>query len=95
VFSNAASCQLRNTLDGPSTVLKQGQDLLITRLGRLDRDTVKRIFTIARFGMMDQKQIKRLKSGGATDPAAAAIDEWTDTFMSRIAEIKSAQNCRM
>jgi hypothetical protein len=95
VFTNAASCQLRNPMDGPSSVLKQGQDLLITRLGRLDRDTVKRIFTIARFGMMDQKQIKRLKSGGAADPAAAAIDEWTDTFMSRVAEIKSAQNCRM
>jgi hypothetical protein len=26
---------------------------------------------------------------------AAAIDEWTDTFMSRVAEIKAAQNCRM
>ena len=95
VFTNAAACQLRNTMDGPSNVLKQGQDLLVARLARLDRDTVKRIFTIARFGMMDQKQIKRLKSAGAPDPAAAAIDEWTDTFMNRVAEIKAAQNCRM
>jgi hypothetical protein len=44
--------------------------------------------------MMDQKQIKRLKASGAQNVEDAALNEWTDTFMKRIEEIKTAQNCK-
>jgi hypothetical protein len=94
VFSNAASCQLRATLSGDSRVLKEAQDLVAQRLARLDVSTVKSIFRLARFQLMDQKQIQRLRSSGSSDPEAAALDEWTNAFMKRVEEIKSAQNCK-
>jgi hypothetical protein len=44
--------------------------------------------------MADQQQVKRLRSKGAPNVDEAALDEWTDAFMKRIEEIRSARNCR-
>jgi len=74
--------------------LKEAQDLLITRLGALDRARVRAIFQVARFDIMDQKQLTRLRASGAADVSAAALDEWTDVFMSHIDEIRNARNCK-
>jgi len=94
VFVNPATCELRATLLGDKQVLKEAQDLMVQRVGHLDRETVKSIFRTARFQMMDQKQLKRLRQGGVQDAAAAALDEWTNVFMKRIDEIRAAQNCK-
>jgi hypothetical protein len=75
-------------------VLKEAQDLMIQRLSRLDRDTVKSIFRVARFNMMDQEQIGRLRAKGSQNVDEAALDEWTDVFMKRIEEIRTAKNCK-
>jgi hypothetical protein len=94
VFTDPQSCELRATLDGDKQVLKEAQDLMIQRLGRLDPQTVKTIFSVARFQMMDQKQLHRLRDSGSQNPEEAALDEWTNTFLKRIQEIKSATNCK-
>jgi len=67
---------------------------MIQRVSRLDRDTVKSIFRVARFNMVDQDQVRRLKSKGAQNVDEAALDEWTDVMMKRIEEIRSAKNCK-
>jgi hypothetical protein len=94
VFTNLQTCELLATLDGDKQVLKEAQDLMIQRVGRLDPTTVRAIFTVARFQMMDQKQLRRLRDSGSQNPEEAALDEWTNTFLKRIQEIKSAQNCK-
>jgi hypothetical protein len=94
VFINPQACELRATLDGDKQVLKEAQDLMIQRLARLDPETVRRIFSVARFQMMDRKQVKRLRHGGSQNPEESALDEWTNTFLRRIQEIKSATNCK-
>jgi hypothetical protein len=94
VFTNPQSCELRATLDGNKHVLKEAQELMIQRLGRLDPQTVRTIFSAARFQMMDQKQLHRLRDSGSQSPEEAALDEWTNTFLKRIQEIKSATNCK-
>jgi hypothetical protein len=94
VFSDPQTCGLRATLDGDKQVLKEAQDLMIQRLGRLDPQTVRAIFTEARFQTMDQKQLRRLRDSGSQNPEEAALDEWTNTFLKRIQEIKSALNCK-
>jgi hypothetical protein len=94
VFVNPQTCELRATLDGEKQVLKEAQDLLIERLARLDPQTVRTIFSVARFQMMDQKQLRRLRDGGSQNPEQAALDEWTNTFLKRTQEIKSATNCK-
>jgi hypothetical protein len=94
VFLNGDNCELRATLLGDKQVLKESQDLMIQRLSRLDRETVKSIFRVARFDVMDQEQIKGLHSKGTQNVGEAALDEWTDTFMKRIAEIRTAKNCK-
>jgi hypothetical protein len=94
VFTNAADCELRATMDGDKQVLKEAQDLMVQRVARLDAQTVKTIFRTARFQMMDQKQIRRLRASGSQNAEEAALDEWTNTFLKRIEEIRSAQNCR-
>ena len=94
VFTNPQACELRATLDGDKHVLKEAQELMIQRLGRLDPQTVRTIFSVARFQMMDQKQLRRLRDGGSQNPEEAALDEWTNTFLKRIQEIKSATNCK-
>ena len=93
VFVNLANCELRATLDGDKQVLKEAQDLMIQRLARLDRPTVRAIFTTARFDMVDQKQLQKLHSGSG-DAGQAALDQWTDTFMKRIEEVRTAKNCK-
>lgn len=93
VFSNAATCELRATLGGDKRVLKDAQDLMIQRLSRLDAQTVKSIFRVARFQIMDQKQLRRLRESGSADAESAALEEWTSTFLKRIEEIRGAQNC--
>ena len=85
---------MRATLLGDKQVLKESQDLMIQRLSRLDRETVKSIFRVARFNIMDQEQVKRLRSKGSRNVDEAALDEWTDTFMKRIEEIRAAKNCK-
>jgi hypothetical protein len=75
-------------------VLQEAQELLVRRLEKLDRASVKAIFAAARFHMVDQKQLERLRHGGAADPEDAALNEWTDVFMSRVAELRAARNCR-
>jgi hypothetical protein len=94
VFTNPQSCELRATLDGNKHVLKEAQELMIQRLGRLDPQTVRTIFSVARFQMMDQKQLHRLRDSGSQSPEEAALDEWTNTLLKRIQEIKSATNCK-
>lgn len=94
VFVNLHNCELRATLDGDKRVLKEAQDLMIQRLVRLDRDTVKGIFNVARFNLMDQKQLQKLRSTGSADAGDAALNQWTDTFMKRIEEIRTAKNCK-
>jgi len=73
--SDPQTCDLRATLDGDKQVLKEAQDLMIQRLGRLDPQTVRAIFTEARFQTMDQKQLRRLRDSGSQNPEEAALDE--------------------
>jgi len=94
VFVKPESCELRATLLGDSRVLKAAQDLMIRRVARLDHDTVKSIFRVARFNMMDQEQVQRLRSSGAANVDEAALDEWTNVFLSRVQEIRAATNCK-
>jgi hypothetical protein len=94
VFLDGERCELRATLLGDKQVLKEAQDLMIQRLSRLDRETVKSIFRVARFNIMDQEQVKRLRAKGSQNVDEAALDEWTDTFMKRIEEIRTAKNCK-
>jgi hypothetical protein len=94
VFTDAGNCVLRATLDGDKRVLKEAQDLMIERIARLDSQTVKAIFRQARFNMMDQEQVARLRKSGAKDVDEAALDEWTGVFLKRLDEIRSAKNCK-
>ena len=94
VFLNPANCEVRATLLGDKQVLKEAQDLMIQRLARLDRETVKAVFRVARFNMTDQKQVSRLRASGAQNVDEAALDEWTNTFLKRIEEIQTAQHCK-
>ena len=94
VFVDSGSCVLRAPLLGDKQVLKEAQDIMIQRLTRLDHDTVKAIFRIARFQMMDQKQLGRLRANSVQNVEEAALDEWTNTFMKREDEIRAARNCK-
>jgi len=94
VFVNPANCELRDPLLGDKQVLKEAQDVIIQRMVRLDHDTVKSVFRVARFNMGDQKQVARLRASGAQNVDEAALDEWTNTFLKRIEEIRTAQNCK-
>ena len=67
---------------------------MIQRLARLDRETVKSIFRVARFNMMDQRQVQRLRGKGSQNVDEAALDEWTNVFLKRIEEIRTARNCK-
>ena len=93
-FRECQQCELRATLLGDKQVLKEAQSVMIQRLARLDRDTVKSIFRVARFNMMDQKQVNRLRGKGSQNVDEAALDEWTDVFMQREDEIRTARNCK-
>jgi len=75
-------------------VLKDAQDLMIQRLQRMDPVTVKTIFRTARFQIMDQKQVRKLHDSGAADPEEAALEQWINTFLKRIEEIRTAKNCK-
>jgi hypothetical protein len=94
VFLNPGNCELRATLLGEKQVLKEAQDLMIQRLARLDRETVKSIFRLSRFNMMDQKQVRRLRAAGSQNVDEAALDEWTNAFLKRIEEVRTANNCK-
>jgi len=67
---------------------------MVQRVGRLDRETVKSIFRVARFNLMDQKQVRRLRASGTQNVDEAALDEWTDVFLKRVEEIRTATNCK-
>ena len=67
---------------------------MIHRLGRLDPQTVRAIFTEAGSRRWTPKQLRRLRDSGSQDSEEAALDEWTITFLKRIQEIKSALNCK-
>jgi len=94
LFANADRCELKYPLKGESTVLQEAQERLVRRLDKLDRASVKAIFAAARFQMVDQKQLERLRHDGAADAEDAALNEWTDVFMRRVAELRAARNCR-
>ena len=94
VFVNPGKCELRATLLGDGQVLKEAQNLMIERLARLDRDTVKTIFRVSRFNKMDQKQLRRLRASGAQNVEEAALDEWTNVFLKRVEEVRTASNCK-
>jgi len=94
VFVNPANCEVRATLLGDKQVLKDAQNLMIQRLARLDRETVKSIFRLARFNMLDQEQVRRLRASGSQNVDEAALDEWTNVFLKRIEEVRSASNCK-
>jgi hypothetical protein len=93
VFADASRCELRFPLRGDATVLEDARALVARRLESLDRERVKAIFRAARFDMMDLKQLSGLRHGGS-DPGQAALDQWTDAFLQRAAEIRNARNCR-
>ena len=86
---NAEQCELKYPLKGERTVLKDAQDLLVRRLENLDREKVKAIFTASRFQMVDKKQLERLRHGSGANVEDAALNEWTDAFMSRVAEVRA------
>src|SRR5205085_11361298 len=92
VFVDSGSCELRAPLLGDKQVLKEAQDIMIQRLTRLDHDTVKRIFRLARFQMMDQKQLGRLRAQSAQNVEEAALDEWTNAFLKREDEVPAARS---
>ena len=94
VFLNPGNCELRATLLGDKQVLKEAQALMIQRLARLDRETVKSIFRVSRFNLMDQKQVGRLRAAGVQNVDEAALDEWTNAFMKRIEEVRTAGDCK-
>jgi len=94
VFLNPGNCELRATLLGDKQVLKEAQDLMIQRLERLDRETVMSIFQVARFNMMDQKQLRRLRAAGSQNVDEAALEQWTNAFLKRIDEVRTARNCK-
>jgi hypothetical protein len=94
VFSNLGACELRATMYGDKQVLKDAQDLMIQRLQRMDPQTVKTIFLTARFQIMDQKQVRKLRDSGAADAEEAALEQWINTFLKRIEEIRTAKNCK-
>lgn len=94
VFLNPSNCELRATLSGDKQVLKEAQDLMIERLSHFNRDTVMSIFRVARFNMVDQQQVRRLRANGSQNVGDAAIAEWTDVVMKRIEEIRTAKNCK-
>jgi hypothetical protein len=94
VFANPQNCELRDTLLGDKQVLKEAQDLMIQRLARLDAGVVKSVFRVARFNMVDQQQVQRLRAKNPQNVDEAALDEWTNVFMNRIEEIRTAQNCK-
>jgi len=94
VFTNPQKCELRATLEGDKQVLQEARDLMVQRLTRLDAVTVKSIFRTARFQMMDQKQIRNLRDKGSANAEDAALDQWTNTFIKRIDEIRNAQHCK-
>jgi hypothetical protein len=79
---------------GDKQVLKDAQDLMIQRLQRMDPQTVKTIFRAARFQIMDQKQVRKLRDSGAADAEEAALEQWINTFLKRIEEIRTAKNCK-
>ena len=81
-------------MDGDKQVLKDAQDLMIQRLQRMDPQTVKTIFRTARFQIMDQKQVRKLRDSGVADPEEAALEQWINTFLKRIEEIRTAKNCK-
>jgi hypothetical protein len=43
---------------------------------------------------MDQKQIRNLRDKGSANAEDAALDQWTNTFIKRIDEIRNAQQCK-
>ena len=90
----SGSCELLHPLDGDPKVFAAGQALLVERLAHLDRPTVESIFKVARFDQMDQEQLKRLSDQHVPDVKAAALKEWTDAFMARIAEVKAVTGCK-
>jgi len=94
VFLNPGNCELRATLLGDKQVLKEAQALMIQRLARLDRETVKSIFRVSQFNLMDQKQVGRLRAAGVQNVDEAALDEWTNAFMKRIEEVRTAGDCK-
>ena len=94
VFLNPGNCELRAALLGDKQVLKEARDVMIQRLARLDAPTVKSIFRAARFNMVDQQQVKRLRARNTQNVDEAALDEWTNVFMKRIEEIRTAKNCK-
>jgi hypothetical protein len=96
VFKNASSCELRAHLDGDRKVLKAALDIVIDRAKSLDRTRVREIFKVARFDLMDQKQLKKIRETESDEAKVReiALDQWTDLFMQRIAELSTAQNCK-
>jgi hypothetical protein len=68
---------------------------MIQRLRVLDATTVRSIFAVARFQIMDREQLHRLRHEGSANVEGAALDEWTRTFLDRIDEIRNARNCRV
>lgn len=94
VFADANRCELQYPLKGDATVLEEARALLARRLDALDRGRVRAIFHAARFDMMDLKQLNGLRHSGGADPGQAAVDEWTNAFMQRAAEVRAARNCR-
>src|SRR5262249_56658129 len=86
VFRNLQSCELSVPLGGDRRVLKDAQDVMIQRLAVLTATAVNEIFRVARFQIMDQEQLQRLRHAGSTNVEGAALDEWTRTFLDRAEE---------
>jgi hypothetical protein len=95
VFRDLQTCELSVPLGGDKRVFKEAQDLMVQRFKVLDATTVRSIFAVARFQIMDREQLQRLRHEGSTNVEGAALDEWTRAFLDRIQEIRNARNCRV
>jgi len=81
VFTDPHTCGLRATLEGDKQVLKEAQDLMIQRLGRLDPQNC--ASHIHRGQVPDdgpETVARRLRDSGSQNAEEAALDEWTNTF---------------
>jgi hypothetical protein len=102
IFSDAHTCRL--TLEaGPAwnTISEKSRLAFVERLKNLPKENVRAVFEAAHFHAVDPALSDSARSvlvrGGNSSPAAADIRRqtlamWTDEFMSKVAEIRTA-NC--
>ena len=92
--SDPQTCDLRATLDGDKQVLKETQDLMIQRLGRLDPQTVRAIFTEAGSRRWTPKQLRRLRDSGSRNLKRRPSTNGRILFSSGFGKSRARQTAR-